>query len=505
MENRFNRYNSVVETVAAHAHDHPEQPCIAELNQICTYGELWAQIVRNAAYLQARGIRKGDRVLLHTSQTIWHAAALLGIHLAGAVAVSVEKNIAPSRLEEITEQVEARFLMTPRKLETKLEQIIPEDLEAFSGEKDYQIVFPRGNEICDILFTTGTTGKSKGVMRTYHNEMASAESIVDYGELDENERALVPYPLNHSGGIGRLYACLISGALMIPTDGVVFLQVFYSLIDKYGVTVIFMGASHLHILLNRSEDRLASYNGKLRMMTIGSSYLDEATRQYLLKLMPEVRLFITYGATESSGACSYEFSKYPDRPHCIGRPGCNTRILITDENGVEKTDASASNPGFITHDGPTVVPGYWNEPELTASVIHNGRLVTRDLGYIDEEGFVYIFGRADDVIITGGNKIAPFEVEDVVMELPEITECACIPVEDPLLGAAPKLYVVMQPGCELDTGKIIRHMQGRLEQFKVPKMIEQIDEIPKTSGSNKINRKALIAYDREKTGTDSSK
>ena len=490
------KYNSIVETVAAHAAANPDQRCMAEMNMICTYGELWAQILRHAACLKKAGVKKGDRVVLHSSQTIWHAASLLAIHLVGAIAVPVEKKIAISRMEEIAEQVETHLIVAPRRLEIDIPQITRDDFDAFEDDGSFTYTFPEKDDLCDIMFTTGTTGKSKGVLRTHLNELAAGESVAHYGSLDENEVALVPFPLNHSGGIGRLYACLIAKTLMVPTDGVVFVQTFYALMDKYGVTIMFLAPAHLGILLNRSEDHLRTYNGKLRMVTIGSAYLDEATRQHLLTVLPDVKLYITYGATESSSACSFEFSKHRDKPRCIGLANLNTRILITDENGVEMPDATPQNPGFIAHEGPTVVPGYWREPELSASVLKNGRLVTHDLGYIDEEGFIYIYGRADDVIISGGNKIAPFEIEDIVMGLPEVLECACIPVEDALLGAAPKLYVVLREGYELDVKGIIRHLQSRLEQFKVPTMIAQIDEIPKTSGSNKINRKALIEIDR---------
>ena len=491
-------YNSILEAIASHAQNYPDQVCIAERNKTCTYAELWKQIVNTASYLQAHGIQDGERVMLYASQTIWYVGTLLGVQLAGTVPVSVDKNTALSRVSEIAEQVEARYLLTPLQMDFPLEQITQNDLESFPWNPSYQVSFPEKDMLSNIVFTTGTTGKSKGVMRTFRNELATAENVVAYASLNENERALVPFPLNHSAALGRVYACLISRALLVPTDGVVFPGVFYSLLDKYKITVIFMAPAHINILLNLDEERLASYNGKLRLITFGTSYLDEATRQRLLKVLPDVKLLITYGCTESSGACSFEFSKYLNRPHCIGKENLNTRILITDENGVEKKDASSGNPGFIAHDGPTVVPGYWNEPELTASVIHNGRLVTRDLGYIDEEGFIYIYGRADDVIISGGNKIAPLEIEDVVMELPEIKECACIPGEDPLLGAVPKLYVVMREDSEFDEGRILRYLEERLERFKVPKAVVQIDEIPKVSGVNKINRRALIEYDRQK-------
>lgn len=484
--------NSIVETVAHFAKTTPEVRCIAENDKVCTYGELWEDIQRFAFLLKKQGLRKGDRVMIHTTQTIMHVAVLLAVHLVGAITVPIEKRIATDRVREIMGQVGAKAIIVPKLLSVDCEQITFEQLINAQPNVDFTYDFPAADDLCDIMFTTGTTGKSKGVLRTHRNEMACGSSVAQYAGLGTGVAAVVPFPLNHSGGIGRLYACLISGAMIVPTDGVVFIQQFYNLIDKYNVTVMFLAPAHLAILLNRSAEQLATYDGRLKLITVGSAYLDESSRNRLVSLLPHVKILITYGATESSSACSFELSKYRNKPRCIGLPNANTRILITDEEGNELPEASQNAPGFIAHEGDTVTIGYWNEPELTASVLKKGRLITHDLGYIDEEGFIYILGRADDVIVTGGNKIAPFEVEDIVMELPGVLECAYIPVPDVIMGSVPRLYVVMKENSNFDSKKIMHYLQDKLEQFKLPRSIVQLDELPKTSGTNKLNRVALI-------------
>lgn len=491
-------FDSVVETVANYALRCPEKPCIAENDKVCTYGELWQKTKKISFFLKQQGVKKGDRVILHTTQSILHVACLLAVHLTGAIAVPVEKRIASDRIQEIVDQVEAKLAIVPGKLDIECGQICYSELKELEDKEESDWEFPDKDDLCDILFTTGTTGKSKGVLRSHRNELACGYSVAEYAGLSFGVSAIVPFPLNHSGGIGRLYACLLSGAMIVPTDGVVFVQQFYALIDRYAVTVMFLAPAHLAILLSRSEEQLATYDNTLKLVTVGSAYLDETNRQRLVKTLPHVKILITYGATESSSACSFELSKYQNKPRCIGLPNANTRILITDAEGNELPEASVDSPGFIAHEGDTVTVGYWREQELTASVLKQGRLITHDLGYIDEEGFIYILGRADDVIVSGGNKIAPFEIEDIVMELPEIQECAYVPVNDEIMGKVPKLFVVIKPGCSFEQRRIMNHLRSRLEQFKLPRSIEQLDSLPKTSGTNKINRVALIKMEEEK-------
>ena len=154
--------------------------------------------------------------------------------------------------------------------------------------------------------------------------------------------------------------------------------------------------------------------------------------------------------------------------------------------------ASNENPGIIAIRSNTVTAGYWNEPEITANTIHDGVIYMTDLGYIDDEGYLFLVGRRDDVINIGGLKVAPTEVEDVALRHKAIAECACVPYEDATYGRVMKMFVAVKEGFDFDIEGITSFLESKLEAYKLPKYIEQLPEIPKTY-NGKIDRKKLIA------------
>jgi acyl-coenzyme A synthetase/AMP-(fatty) acid ligase len=166
-------------------------------------------------------------------------------------------------------------------------------------------------------------------------------------------------------------------------------------------------------------------------------------------------------------------------------------LFIVDEN-YQPVHATEQKPGIIAIRSNTVTAGYWNEPELTARTIQNGVIYMTDLGYIDEDGYLYLVGRRDDVINVGGLKVAPTEVEDMAQRFEKVDECACVPYEDKIFGRCLRMFVVMRPGYDFDAAEISDYLGTKLEAYKVPKYIERIDEIPKTY-NGKIDRKRLIA------------
>ena len=141
--------------------------------------------------------------------------------------------------------------------------------------------------------------------------------------------------------------------------------------------------------------------------------------------------------------------------------------------------------------------GYYRSPQLNAETIRDGYIQTKDLAYMGEDGLIYMLGRQDDVIVTGGSKVAPDEIEDAAMQFPGIADCGCIPVDHPILGKEPKLFVAMERDAAFDPAAIFQFLKDRLEAYKVPKQIEQIDKLPRTY-NGKLQRKQLLAIEAEK-------
>ena len=270
---------------------------------------------------------------------------------------------------------------------------------------------------------------SKGIKITHRTNRAIAENVIDSTRLEYDDVELIPTPINHSLGLRRYYGAMYRGSSIGIVEGVVFADKFFEMIEKYKITAIALVPAMLSILLRFSAERLSGLDGKLRFIELGSAALSDDDKMKLCELLPSVRLYNTYGATESGCTCILDFNRYRDKKFCIGRLTINTKIHFVDEDGKEY-QADQNNPGCLVFEGPMNMKGYWKEPELNASILKNGKIYTDDVGYCGEDGMIYLLGRKDDVINSGGNKIAPQEIENVAMEYGKIKECACVPVKD---------------------------------------------------------------------------
>ena len=195
----------------------------------------------------------------------------------------------------------------------------------------------------------------------------------------------------------------------------------------------------------------------------------------LCQLLPSTRMYNTYASTETGIISTYNFNDGRCLVGCLGKPMKHSRVIITSD-------------GHISCQGDTLMSGYVGDPELTASVMHDDTVFTADMGEIDSEGMLHIGGRADDVINVGGYKVAPTEVEDVALSLPEIKDCICISVPHAITGRALKLLVVTADGKPVNKQRTARFIASKLEPYKVPMLYERVDAIQRTY-NGKLDRK----------------
>lgn len=323
-----------------------------------------------------------------------------------------------------------------------------------------EIDFPASDQIAEILFSTGTTGKSKGIVLTHGNDIALAENVMYGVQMKKGNVELIPMPLSHSHGLRRTYANLVMGNSAVFTDGVTLLKKVFNLMEQYHVTSMDLSPSMLSIIFKLSKDRLGDYADQIDYIQLGSAPLPEKDKIHLSRILPKTRLYNFYGSTEAGCSCLLDFNSMSGKPGCIGKPAVNARFIVVDEHRNE-IKSSPDNPGFLASAGSINMKEYFKAPELTAAAMENGFIYTKDLGYIDEEGYVYMLGRKDDVINYGGIKISPEEIESVVIQNPAIRDCACIPVKDALTGQAPKLLIVLE-GREKQEGKFMKGQDERV-------------------------------------------
>lgn len=489
---------SIVEALKVNAEITPDKLCVGDKKNKATYCEFWTMVQRAATYLKDKGVKKGDMVVIRGAQKVEFLLGVFGVQLAGGAVCPLEKAIKDDRILEIMDFVDSNIYLADKavKNESVNNISLKELFKAVQDEENpievIDFEFPKADELSEILFTTGTTGKSKGIEVTYGCDIFIAQNVMDSVEMGKDEVELITTPINHSLAIRRTYGAIYNGSSVVLTDGIKFVEDFFKLLDNYKITAITFVPAILEQVLKFAKDRFATYDHQFHYIQLGSAPLSETNKEILTKMFPTTRLYNTYGATESGCTVILEFSKYGDKQKCIGRTTVNTEILFVDDNR-NRVDASLENPGILAFQGGMNMRGYYKEPEITAEVMdEQGVVYTNDLGYLGEDGLVYLLGRQGDVINMGGIKIAPTEIEEVVMKHEMIKDCACIPIPDEITGEAPKLFVALNDGYEFNQKELSKYMLSKLESLKVPKVFEIIDEVPRTF-NGKIIRKELKA------------
>lgn len=453
------------------------------------YTELWKEVQGFATYLKSLGIKKGDKVVVKSSHTISYVVSFLGIQLIGAIHVPTEKSIGDEGLDSVAELMHASLVIADN-YTSELPVIPVSDVRAFAQSNvpaEEITQFPESEDLADILFTTGTTGKSKGVMISHRAIIAVCENVIYGAQIPEGNVYMVPNPINHAAGIRKIYVTILTGTTVVLIDGFMNLKKFFKYASDYHVTSILMPPSAIRIMMLMARKNMAALSGQLDHIHSGSAPLSDADKQRLRETLPTTRLYFGYGSSEAGCSALYDYNEYSDLMNCSGKANVNAEIFTVNDDW-EPVDASKENPGTIAVRGPMNMTGYYNEPELTDSVMKDGVVYTTDLGYI-EDGFLYILGRKDDVINIGGLKIAPTEVESVALKYPGISECICYAPVDAKGNMSIAMNVVLEKKTDFDQKEFRRFMENSLESFKIPKTVTIVDEIAKTY-NGKIDRKA---------------
>lgn len=484
--------DSIVEIIAYHAKEQPNKLCLADKDCELTYSEVWQCVCSFAEQLKKNGVTKYEKVVIECNQSVNYLICEFAIQLIGAIFVPLEKNAPISRIMEIVEETGANiFISNSPKEELKNCKYI--DISDASKERldvdPDTITFPSGSDDAEILFSTGTTGKSKGIVLTHRNDVAIAENVKYGTEMKPDNVELIPMPLSHSHGLRRMYGNMLNGSSAILLDGVMFLKKVYDLMDKYHVTSMDLSPTMLQIIFKLGKDSLGDYADQLDYIQLGSAPLPEEDKIHLCKILPNARLYNFYGSTEAGCSCILDFNTMGGKKGCIGKPTVNANFIVVDEDR-NVIKSSPDNLGLLASSGDINMREYYKAPELTEEAMKDGFIYTKDLGYIDEEGFVYMLGRKDDVINFGGIKISPQEIEAVIIQNPIVKDCALIGIPDKITGQKPKLFISLEDGAEYDNKEFKSFLVQAVDANKQPSLIEIIDEIPRTF-NGKIIRKDL--------------
>ena len=480
-------YSSVVECVAKHAIETPDKTAVITSDESVSYGQLWRLSRHVCGILQDMGLDSEARVLLQATHSIEYVAAYLGVTLFGAAAVPYEETLPQGGIVELADRVSAACVVALEDPGADIPFVGFEQVSA-SGNDSENIKFPEPDDLAELLFTTGTTGKSKTVMLSHRAVMSVERNIIEATKVEKDNVSLVPMPLNHVFALRRLQVALVRGSSAVLINGVASLKKFYGAIAEYGVTSLSLVPSALAYIEQTTKGYLNRFASQIRYVESSSAPLPSSTRSWLREVLPFSRLYNSYGCTESTACCMLEYSSRRDDAGCVGTPCATAKITILDiENGGEM-----DGRGRVAIGGSGVMTGYLDDQEATSSTLSNGYVLTNDLGYI-KDGELYILGRIDDVVLIGGNNVSPDEIEDTLLKSELVADCACVGVHDDIAGDRLVLFVCPSTngGAESDFQADVKaYLRLRLEPYKVPSEIKELDSIPRTY-NGKTDRKIL--------------
>lgn len=359
------------------------------------------------------------------------------------------------------------------------------------------------SDVAAILYSSGTTGRSKGVMLTHQNLIATAVAgAVDQDQNGEGKNVFVCFvPMHHVMGlVGITYTQLRRGNTVVSFGGRFDLEKIFAAVEKFKATHLYVAPPVMVELIKRREFVSGYELSSLKYLVGGAAPLGKDLMQECTKILPHVHVIQGYGMTEACGLVSIENPKEGSLISVSGStgtliPSVESRII----NLATLTPLPPNQLGEIWLRGPTIMQGYFNNPEATKLAINDqGWMITGDLGYFDEKGLLFVVDRIKELIKCSGYQVAPAELEDLLVSHPEISDAGVIPSPDAKVGEVPVAFAVRLPNSSITKEDIQKFVAKQVAPYKRLRRVTFLEKIPKLA-TGKILRKDLVSFDRQNT------
>jgi amino acid adenylation domain-containing protein len=498
----------------------PEKVALVCQGQRVTYAELDRQSNAVAHALRTHGVERGDRVIVFADNTVAAVVSFFAVLKANAVVSMVNPQTKDDKLAYLLNDCRAAAMITDAHLATPAHA-------AAAQSTHLQVVIVTGNvagtalasdarvrswddaiaaqsadappprtsidiDLASIIYTSGSTGDPKGVMLTHRNMLAAATSVSTYLGMVEDDIVMALLPLSFDYGLYQMIMSFRVGARLILERSFTYPAEVLNRVVQEKVTG-FPGVPTIFAILGglRNLDQYDFSN--IRYVTNTAAALSRKNIEMIRNTFPAAKLFSMYGLTECK-RCTYLPPEDLDRKTLsVGIAIPNTELWIVNERDER---VGPDEVGQLVIRGATVMRGYWEKPAETAKKLRPGPLpgemvlYTGDYCKLDSDGYLYFVGRMDDIIKSRGEKVAPKEVENAIVDIPGVREAAVIGVPDDVLGEAVKAIVVLDEGASVTEREILSHCSRRLENFMVPKYVDIVAALPMTT-TGKIKKTDL--------------
>ncbi|WP_423801828.1 class I adenylate-forming enzyme family protein [Neobacillus sp. SAB-20_R2A] len=491
----------VSEQLEEHVKLQPEKVITAYQGREMTYGQLYQQAKNLAGYFQEKGYQKDDIIAVYLPNSDYFVICYYACQLGGFSVMPVNTKLTAPEVEYIFSHSEAKAIIYDVRYEAQLNQISLEQFEdrlAVGGEDSllavladdkipFQPVKVDEDDTAVVFYTSGTTGKPKGVMLSAGNVRAAAQIWSDVMEITAADRMHIVTPLFH---------CAASHCFTVPTiykGGTVVIEEAFSpeqtlrTMEKEKVT-IFFGVPAIYSILLNTPKMAETDLSRLRLFTYGAAPMPYELVRTVKERYPDVKVQNLYGQTENSpGATTLKDHYALDKVGSVGEPLPGLEVQVVDEFG---EPVPTGEVGEIVVKGPLVMKGYLKNEEATRQALKNGWLYSGDLGRFDQDGLLYIVDRKKDMINRGGENVYPVEVEEVLYQIPEILEAAVVGVPHPIYGEVPKAFVVPKEGRTLTEEDVLTYCKTKLAKYKLPVELDFLDTLPRNA-SGKVLKHVL--------------
>jgi malonyl-CoA/methylmalonyl-CoA synthetase len=465
-----------------------------------SYGDMLATSGRLANTLQALGVEPGDRVAVQVEKSVENLMLYLACLRAGAVYLPLNTGYTLNELDYFIGDAEPRLVVVRPESAEGIKEIAGKHgarvetlddsgsgslIEAAAGRADDFTDVARGPEdLAAILYTSGTTGRSKGAMLTHDNLLSNAVTLCDYWRFTADDVLIHALPIFHTHGL-----FVASNVVLLSGGSMIFLPKFDAgeVLALMPRATAMMGVPTFYTRLLQHEGLTREATAGMRLFTSGSAPLLAETHDSF-RARTGHALLERYGMTETNMNTSNPY----DGDRIAGTvgfplPGVELRV-VNPETGERLSDGET---GMIEVKGPNVFSGYWRMPEKTkAEFRDDGFFITGDLGLVDERGYVHIVGRGKDLVISGGYNVYPKEVESEIDQFDGVVESAVIGVPHPDFGEGVTAVVVREKGAEIDEKTVLDGLQERLARYKQPKRVIFIEELPRNT-MGKVQKNVL--------------
>ncbi len=503
------------------ARNRPDKTAIVCAGETISYRELDRQSDAVAQALLEMGLKPQDRVIIFLDNCIETVVSLYGILKAGGIFVPLNTSLKADKLAYILDNAQADILIThtskarivlqaipntqnkPKSIWISPSPVLPQAIITATPSMDWKEVIQTpssrrpcpqitSDDLAAFIYTSGSTGEPKAVMQPHGKMTAVCKSIISYLENNSSDIILNVLSLSFGYGLYQVLMSVMFGGTVVLEKSFVYLHDVLTKIATYKVTAFPLVPTVAAMLLNLNN--VAAYDfSSLRYITSAGAALPPEHTRKMRSLWPHIKIIPMHGLTECVRTCYLPYEQIDKRPDSVGIPIPGCRLTIVDEQGNELSNGQT---GELVVSGVNVMNGYWQDPELTASVFRkrnpNGQveLYSGDLFKRDSEGFLYFVARKDDMIKTRGERVSPKEVENVLLRIEGIVEAAVVGIPDPILGQVPKAFLVKKKDCHLTQADVLLYATQNMENFMVPKFVEFLPELPRTQ-NGKIDKKTL--------------